>query len=141
MNKLISILLTAGLCLCASVSYAETEKTTKPAVKKAVKKPAKKDADSAAKQESEISGATAVEYSCAGGRKLTIYRKPGDEQNATLRWNKQLHPMKRVETESGAERFENTAQGLLWIGIPAKAMLFDSKKGQQLANDCLKPGQ
>ena len=26
--------------------------------------------------------------------------------------------------------------GLVWIGIPAKGLLLDSKKGQQLANEC-----
>jgi hypothetical protein len=44
--------------------------------------------------------------------------------------------MTRVETSTGAHRFESRRQGLVWIGIPAKGILLDSKKGQQLANDC-----
>ena len=26
--------------------------------------------------------------------------------------------------------------GIVWIGIPAKGILLDSRKGQQLANEC-----
>jgi hypothetical protein len=29
----------------------------------------------------------------------------------------------------------------VWIHIPAKAILLDSKKGQQLANECMNPQQ
>jgi hypothetical protein len=44
--------------------------------------------------------------------------------------------MSRVETTTGAHRFENTKAGFIWIGIPAKGLLLDSRKGLQLANEC-----
>ena len=44
--------------------------------------------------------------------------------------------MTRVGTSTGASRFENTTFGLVWIGIPAKSMLLDSKANRQLANEC-----
>jgi hypothetical protein len=49
--------------------------------------------------------------------------------------------MTRVSTSTGADRFENRMHGLVWIGIPAKGMLLDSKKGLQLANECKSPDQ
>ena len=35
-----------------------------------------------------------------------------------------------------AKRFENKLFGLIWIGIPSKGMLLDSKLNRQLANEC-----
>lgn len=144
MNKILSILMAASIGLCVAPAVAQSSgtaakqpaKKTAPARKKAVPKKAAPKI-----QGPDVSGFTVIEYKCADGDKLTIYRNPANEQEVALGWNKQIHSMTRVETESGAERLENNAQGLLWIGIPAKAMLLDSKKGQKLANGCMKPGQ
>lgn len=139
MNKIFSILVAASITLCMTPAVAQSSGT-------AVKQPAKKATPSSKKaapkvQGPDVSGFTKVEYKCADGDTLTIYRNPANEQDVALGWNKQIHSMTRVETESGAERLENLAEGLVWIGIPAKAMLLDSKKGQKLANGCMKPGQ
>jgi len=53
-----------------------------------------------------------------------------------MRWKKKLYRLTRTETTTGASRFENPQAGFVWIGIPAKSMLLDSHKGQQLANEC-----
>ncbi|HVL76706.1 MAG TPA: hypothetical protein VM406_11885, partial [Noviherbaspirillum sp.] len=74
-------------------------------------------------------------YDCDLGR-LTIYRKADDNQQIALQWNKRTHQMTRKETSTGAERYESADSGLVWIGIPAKGMLLDSKQGRQVANDC-----
>jgi hypothetical protein len=87
-------------------------------------------------REPETIGSTALDYDCALGDKVTIFSNPADDAHIALRWSKRLHRMTRVETSTGAHRFENRRQGLVWIGIPAKGILLDSKKGQQLANDC-----
>ena len=42
----------------------------------------------------------------------------------------------RIGTTTGALRFENPHYGLIWIGIPAKGILLDSKLNRQLANEC-----
>ena len=39
-------------------------------------------------------------------------------------------------TTTGALRFENPHWGLIWIGIPAKGILLDSKLNRQLAHEC-----
>ena len=87
-------------------------------------------------REPEIAGSTGLDYDCALGDKVTIFSNPTDDAHIALRWSKRLHRLTRVETSTGAHRFENRRQGLVWIGIPAKGILLDSKKGQQLANDC-----
>jgi hypothetical protein len=137
MNKFLSALIAALLAVGFSSAYAET---AAPAHKKAVKKPAK-NAKAKAEAEPDVSGATPTEYSCDENEKITIYRLPNDDKQVVMRWNKHLHKMARVETDTGADRYESKSEGLTWVGVPAKAMLFDAKKGQRLANECKKQGQ
>ena len=83
----------------------------------------------------------ATDVNCELGAKLTLYRNAGDADHMALRWQQRVHRMTRVSTSTGADRFENSRHGLVWIGIPAKGMLLDSKRGQQLANECKDAGQ
>lgn len=139
MKKLLSVLLAASMMFAVTgVAAEESSPAPKKAVKKAEKKSAKKAADEV---EPDIKDAIASEYNCEQGHKITVYRHANDEQNVAMLWNKKLYQMNRVNTESGAERLEQPGAGLLFIGIPAKAMLLDSKKGRQLANECKLPGQ
>lgn len=75
------------------------------------------------------------EYKCELGNSLTLYTNAND-QNVAMRWKKRLYKMTRVITSTGADRFENQKAGFVYIGIPAKGLLLDSHKGQQLANEC-----
>lgn len=86
--------------------------------------------------EADLVGALGTDYACELGNKLTIYTKQGDDQAISLRWKNDVHRLTRIGTSSGAQRFENEQQGLVWLGIPSKGMLLNSKKGQQLANEC-----
>lgn len=91
--------------------------------------------------DSDIVGSTTIDYACELGNKLTIYKNAGDDKFIALRWKNKLHRMKRIGTTTGANRFETRKHGLVWIGIPSKGMLLNSKKGQQLANECKDPQQ
>jgi hypothetical protein len=84
----------------------------------------------------DIRNMEATQFDCELGNKLTIYSEAGDDQQIALQWNKRVHRMKRMSTTTGAHRFEDAKAGLVWIGIPAKGMLLDSKRGRQLANEC-----
>jgi hypothetical protein len=84
----------------------------------------------------DIRNMEATQFDCELGNKLTIYSEAGDDQQIALLWNKRVHRMKRMSTTTGAHRFEDAKAGLVWIGIPAKGMLLDSKRGRQLANEC-----
>ncbi|NEX62493.1 hypothetical protein [Noviherbaspirillum galbum] len=129
------ILLTAGLFGGAAIA-ADTAPAAAPA-KKAAKKPVhKKEAHVHEEKAPEMAGMQAVDYHCELGNKVTLYHAPDDDQKISIHWKKQMHELTRVGTSTGANRFENPKDGLVWIGIPAKGMLLDSKKGQQLANEC-----
>jgi hypothetical protein len=53
-----------------------------------------------------------------------------------LTWQGAQHRLERVYSNSGAERFEELATGLVWILIPGKAMLLSTNQGRALANEC-----
>ncbi len=153
MKKYLSALMLAGVCMSVAMPQASAQ-TTSPTHKKAVKKTAKKasakkkaeapssdagtDED---EKEPDITGSASTDFQCALGDKITIFENAADDKHIGLRWKKRVHRLTRVGTTTGANRFENHRYGLVWIGIPAKSMLLDSKKGQQLANDCKNPEQ
>ncbi|HEY4075282.1 MAG TPA: hypothetical protein VGM52_19475 [Herbaspirillum sp.] len=161
MKKLFTALAISSFLLAAPVTQAlaQTSSTAaKPAakkpVRKAVKKSMKKEAHPKATEvssgkkipldadiddessEPEIAGSTTYEFSCELGNKVTIFKNEGDEKYIAIRWDKRIRRLQRVPTTTGANRFENHLAGLVWIGIPAKSMLLDSKGGHQLANEC-----
>jgi hypothetical protein len=158
MTKFLTAFLLMGACITVAAQGTDstTNKTktapSKTATKKAPPKSSKdKPAAAAATagaagaaaagtdeedHEPDTAGATDLDYNCALGDKVTIFSNAGDDKHIGLRWNKRLLRLTRVETSTGAHRFENRRQGIVWIGIPAKGILLDSKKGQQLANEC-----
>ncbi|KQQ96612.1 hypothetical protein [Massilia sp. Leaf139] len=86
--------------------------------------------------EPDITDTKVTEYACELNNKVTIYTNEGDDSHIALRWKKRLHRMERVGTTTGAMRFENTNFRLIWIGIPSKGILLDSRLNRQLANEC-----
>lgn len=151
MKSYLCALIMAGAGIAVAMPQAMAQEA-KPAAKKTVKKPAaksqakKKNVATAATNDDDdivpdITGSTTVDYQCEMGNKVTIYENQTDSQHVGMRWNKKLHRLTRVGTTTGASRFENKKYGLVWIGIPAKGILLDSKKGQQLANECKSANQ
>jgi hypothetical protein len=156
MSKFLTALLLMGACMtvAAQDNDSASKKKSKAAATKTVKKetPSKKKAAGTAAAEAaagaaaqgtdeedrepDTVGSTGLNYDCALGDKVAIFSNTEDDKHIALRWNKRLMRLTRVETTTGAHRFENRRQGMVWIGIPAKGILLDSKKGQQLANEC-----
>jgi hypothetical protein len=154
MNKSLILIFCAALAAhvgpVASQEKPPTKKTTEAKKSTAAKKkkPVQKNAKKAAapvaalvgtdeeEQEPDITASTATDYSCEMGNKLTIYTNQTDDKHIGMRWKKRLLRLTRVDTTTGAHRFENRRLGFVWLGIPAKGILLDSKKGQQLANEC-----
>jgi hypothetical protein len=146
----------AGVCSTASAApetHPKAEKVLKAKAKAKPSSKAKKAAAGAgaaaaagaagasvfdAEQEAEpdITDTLVTEYACELGNKITIYTNEQDNGHIALRWKKRLHRLNRVGTTTGAQRFENPYWGLIWIGIPAKGILLDSKLNRQLANEC-----
>ncbi len=117
---------------------------SKPAVVKAVKPKIEEEPGPAPimpEEEPDITGSTTVQYSCELGNTVTIHQNASDLASIALRWKKRLHRLTRIGTTTGAHRFENKNFGLVWIGIPAKGLLLDSRLNRQLANECKSPEQ
>lgn len=123
----------------ASASASSASSTPTPAKKtskaKAKAKPAVVEA-TPDEPEPDVADTVTTEYACELGNKITIFKNDNDDAHIALRWKKRLHRLTRVGTTTGAQRFENPVYGLIWIGIPAKGMLLDSKLNRQLANEC-----
>jgi hypothetical protein len=86
--------------------------------------------------EPDTTGSISIDFNCELGNQVTVFANASDDSHIALRWKKRVHRLTRVGTSTGAQRFENGRYGLVWIGIPAKSMLLDSKQGRQLANEC-----
>ena len=119
------------------------------AAKKPAKKPGKKAKAAAAVtaaavvaanplevDEPDITDNKTTDYDCELGNKIPIYTNDNDAAHIALRWKNRLHRLARIGTTTGALRFENPHYGLIWIGIPSKGILLDSKLNRQLANEC-----
>lgn len=124
-------------------SIAETKSTTKKSTKTGAAKAVSKTVGTQLALTSidddsmiPINEGVTKDYKCELNDSLTIYTHKGDDSRVALRWKNKLYGLKRVDTTTGANRFENKKAGLVWIGIPAKGMLLDSIRGQQLANEC-----
>ncbi len=129
--------LPANAAPAAAASASSATSAAKPAKKTTKAAKAKPAEDKVVDEpEPEIGGSTTTEYACELGNKITIYQNDNDKDNIALRWKKRLHRLSRIETTTGAQRFENKNYGLIWIGIPSKGMLLDSKQNRQLANEC-----
>jgi hypothetical protein len=134
----------AGACAPASATTHDTHpKATKVLKEKAKsskhKKAKKEDAKKVVaddEPEPDVTDTTMAEYSCELNNKVAIYRNPMDDSHIALRWQNHLRRMDKVGTTTGAQRYENTKVGLVWIGIPSKGILLDSKQNRQLANEC-----
>ena len=135
----------AAASVCAPASAAPNVHETHPKAAKVLKEKAKskKAKKEEPKQEvvddepePDITDTTVAEYACELNNKITIYTNEQDSGHIALRWKNRLHRLERVGTTTGALRFENTKFGLIWIGIPSKGILLDSKLNRQLANEC-----
>ena len=139
----------AGLCAPAA---AATDHEKHPKATKVLKAPAKADKHKASKKKKEdpqpepvaavdepepdVTDTLVTDYACELNNKITIYTNEKDDAHIALRWKNRLHRLDRVGTTTGALRFENPKFGLIWIGIPSKGILLDSKLNRQLANEC-----
>jgi hypothetical protein len=75
-------------------------------------------------------------YRCDLKRRVTVRRVAIDRRSIVINWLGKDTDLQSVSTNSGALRFENTGIGLVWIVIPSKSMLLDSRIGRTLANEC-----
>lgn len=75
-------------------------------------------------------------YGCELGRKVEIQRDVRNPHSIELNWQGNRHTLQRLDSTSGLPRYEDRKNGLLWIDLPWKGMLMDTKSGRPLANEC-----
>ena len=78
----------------------------------------------------------AGKFHCEQGNRVDVSADPQRPDAIKLDWKGRSYPMVAVGTSTGALRYEDVASGNVWIQIPAKSMLLNTKAGQQLANEC-----
>lgn len=147
-KTLTAILIATSLISAPLFAQANTTKAVEKKVSKKTKKKTPKlkitetrltDAEEAAINlaiEEDIKLSTSLEYKCELGNSVVLYSQETNDQVVNMRWKNRLYKLSRVETSTGANRYENEKAGLVWINIPSKGLLLDSLHGRQLANDC-----
>ena len=79
--------------------------------------------------------------SCEANQQVTLAAVPGQAGHFTLKHKKTTVKLVTQETTSGAVRLEDPKSGLVWIQIPAKSMLMNTKLGRRVADVCITPEQ
>jgi len=77
-------------------------------------------------------------YRCEQGVRIKVERETRDRVNQRihLAWNGSTYRLERNFSYSGLPRFEDKANGLVWIDLPWKGMLLDAANGKPLVNEC-----
>ncbi len=73
---------------------------------------------------------------CEFKQTVTVRAVEGKPGHFELTHKKARYVLISQETTTGAVRLEDPASGLVWIQIPAKSMLLNSKLGQRVVDSC-----
>ena len=78
---------------------------------------------------------------CEFGQVVNLARIDGQPGHFKLTYKKAAYTVVPEETTTGALRLEDKKAGIVWLQIPSKSMLMNSKIGQRMADNCLHPEQ
>ncbi|MBH9552918.1 hypothetical protein [Inhella gelatinilytica] len=81
------------------------------------------------------------ESQCEFGRKVRLEPHPQWNGRFLLTLDQKVYTLTPQPTTTGVIRLENTQDGLLWLQVPVKSMLMNSKIGQRMADNCLHSAQ
>lgn len=81
------------------------------------------------------------EASCDMDQTVDLQPVAGKPGHFRLSYKKSSYTMIPEETTSGAVRLEDKKSGMVWLQIPAKSMLMDSRAGQRMVDGCTHPEQ
>lgn len=74
---------------------------------------------------------------CEFGESVSLTPQQGKPGHFTLTHKKASYTLVPEETTTGAVRLEDKRAGIVWLQIPSKSMLMNSKIGQRVADNCL----
>jgi hypothetical protein len=73
---------------------------------------------------------------CELGNSVTVTPDPQQPSRFVVQMKKYTYLMTPVETTTGAVRLEDAQAGAMWLQLPNKSMLMNSKLGQRMADEC-----
>ena len=73
---------------------------------------------------------------CELGNSVTVTPDPQQPARFIVQMKKFTYHMTPVATTTGAVRLEDTQAGAMWLQLPNKSMLMNSKLGQRMADEC-----
>jgi hypothetical protein len=73
---------------------------------------------------------------CELGNSVTVTPDPQQPARFIVQMKKNMYHMTPVETTTGAVRLEDAQAGAMWLQLPNKSMLMNSKLGQRMADEC-----
>lgn len=157
MNRMLSI--SAAVCALALGGVATAQTATQPAAKSAEAKPAvkkpvsqsRKDLKSEAKglalatEVTENISANQLEIAkrvyvgkadCELNQHVTVASLDNKPGVFRVSFKNASYLMVPEETTTGAVRLEDKKNGIIWIQIPSKSMMMNSKVGQRMVDSC-----
>lgn len=78
------------------------------------------------------------DYRCSDGLRIQVERETSEQVNKRIHigWNGNRYSLARDRSYSGLPRFEDAANGLVWIDLPWKSLLLDARTQKPLADEC-----
>jgi hypothetical protein len=73
---------------------------------------------------------------CELGNSVTVTPDPQQSTRFVVQMKKNTYFMTPVATTTGAVRLEDAQAGAMWLQLPHKSMLMNSKLGQRMADEC-----
>ena len=73
---------------------------------------------------------------CEFNQKVTVLPVEGKSGHFTVAFKKVVYQVTPQETTTGAVRLEDKKAGIVWLQIPVKSMLMNSKIGQRMVDAC-----
>jgi len=81
------------------------------------------------------------DYQCEGGQRLSVTLNRALDGFVDVAFQGSVHTMRPVLSHTGAVRLEDVRGRMLVVQIPTKSMMFDTRLGRRVVDDCLHEAQ